>query len=163
MMMIMKRRKKNKKREDYDDDVQNSKLPSAQDDPSNHLRMLSWNGINCSLHNIYSYILYYRFVDSILLKRINHDHLHSVIQFALDITELCNLTKRTKTHVFLHTSKKLKTKSAATSSWGLKPQQNWFCLQNRVPVSSPKAKAGCFFFSEVKSLWCNCYRKNNKA
>ena len=85
-------------------------IPSAQDDPSNHLRMLSWNGINCSLHNIYSYILYYRFVDSILLKRINHDHLHSVIQFALDITELCNLTKRTK-HMFfcIHPKNKQKT------------------------------------------------------
>ena len=69
-------------------------IPSAQDDPSNHLRMLSWNGINCSLHNIYSYILYYRFVDSILLKRINHDHLHSVIQFALDIREALMKKKR---------------------------------------------------------------------
>ena len=162
-MIMMKRRKKKKKREDYDDDVQNSKLPSAQDDPSNHLRMLSWNGINCSLHNIYSYILYYRFVDSILLKRINHDHLHSVIQFALGINRTMQFDKAYQNTCFLHTSKKLRTRSAATSSWGLKPQQNWFCLQNRVPVSSPKATAGCFFFSEVESLWCNCYRKNNKA
>ena len=84
-------------------------IPSAQDDPSNHLRMLSWNGINCSLHNIYSYILYYRFVDSILLKRINHDHLHSVIQFALDINRTVQFDKAYQnTCFFLHTSKTTK-------------------------------------------------------
>ena len=105
-------------------------IPSAQDDPSNHLRMLSWNGINCSLHNIYSYILYYRFVDSILLKRINHDHLHSVIQFALDITELCNLTKRTKHFFFAYIQKTknqiclhLKLRLKASAELILSPKQ----------------------------------------